>query len=287
MRRKSLGFTLIELLVVMAIISILAAMLLPALTKAREQARSVACRSNLKQLALAMGMYQQDYDEYFPTTGNTGWPVSMTGWRVIQFDNIIDPGQAYHDSFIVLAHWGYLKVGWTDNTQRCRESILVCPSDRAASRAIPKGGSTSNTLCKFAHVMEGVTISYNHNHMLMCNTFYVYRDWAKNMKKPGSTMLCMDWDWWNNPSTIMWSVRTSGTRCPWYKGNLPAALPRHGGAGCNILWGDLHVTYRPAFEWDSTRAYCRYKPGTKEAASNSQPDFHDSIWFYWPIGYRL
>ena len=60
------GFTLIELLVVIAIIAILAAILFPVFARAREKARQASCQSNLKQLALAILMYAQDYDECLP-----------------------------------------------------------------------------------------------------------------------------------------------------------------------------------------------------------------------------
>lgn len=64
MTRK--GFTLIELLVVIAIIAILAAILFPVFARAREKARQASCLSNVKQLALGVMMYCQDYDEKYP-----------------------------------------------------------------------------------------------------------------------------------------------------------------------------------------------------------------------------
>jgi prepilin-type N-terminal cleavage/methylation domain-containing protein/prepilin-type processing-associated H-X9-DG protein len=66
MRKFRSGFTLIELLVVIAIIAILASILLPVFAQAREKARAITCESNLKQVGMAVVMYNTDYDETYP-----------------------------------------------------------------------------------------------------------------------------------------------------------------------------------------------------------------------------
>ena len=118
-------FTLIELLVVIAIIAILAAMLLPALAKAREKARDISCRSNLKQLGLVQMMYTMDNRDFY---------------MVSAFNNVAGGNQGYWPKFLINQYQVDYKI------YKCPSSTKQVTLDTSASQ----GGQAA---C-YGHVFE-------------------------------------------------------------------------------------------------------------------------------------
>lgn len=150
-RCKSLIFTLIELLVVISIIAILAAMLLPALNKAREVAKESNCAGNLKQIGTAHSLYAVDFNDFIVTTGPMPNPKKPAAPAILW--------QAYYAAT-------YLAITNVSNYN----GILYCPA--AAKHDL----ATSRT--DYAHnndIMTGPTAKYRFSQikngaMLHCDT---------------------------------------------------------------------------------------------------------------------
>ncbi len=118
-------FTLIELLVVIAIIAVLAAMLLPALTRAREKARQTICLTNMKQWGLAHNLYLDDFEGYLANDGGPGYM------------NPPDPRNGYWAKFLLSLYVAPRQVppiyGHDGNPWFKLPEIARCPSDDANS----------------------------------------------------------------------------------------------------------------------------------------------------------
>jgi prepilin-type N-terminal cleavage/methylation domain-containing protein len=127
-----LGFTLIELLVVIAIIAILAAMLLPALSSAKEKARAIHCLSNLKQIGIAVTSYSDDCkDTLIPAEYNVRKGAAVEdGWPTI----------LHNQKYLAAATTkGYYEVPKLGSVFRCPSGLPAVYSVEPTSRSDPEG----------------------------------------------------------------------------------------------------------------------------------------------------
>jgi prepilin-type N-terminal cleavage/methylation domain-containing protein/prepilin-type processing-associated H-X9-DG protein len=136
------GFTLIEILVVVAIIALLTAILLPSLSRARDQARRAVCASNLHQQMLAMGFYSSDYKGYGPWRGYFTYDLSEEAGEAYG-----RPAPFQDRGKKVLVNWGLLVGGKATNGSSGKMRFkymkgwdaLYCPSTMTFWRYYPRG----------------------------------------------------------------------------------------------------------------------------------------------------
>jgi prepilin-type N-terminal cleavage/methylation domain-containing protein len=110
------GFTLIELLVVIAIIALLAALLLPALNRAKEKAVRIQCASNLKQWGVAVALYGGDYRESFPNNATADGATGFA-WMGMNLNTNFYPRYLYPNR------------SGTITSTRAKRDVIYCPTD--------------------------------------------------------------------------------------------------------------------------------------------------------------
>jgi len=224
--RRFSPFTLIELLVVIAIIAILAAMLLPALSKARDKARAISCTSNLKQIGVGMRMYLDAYDSTFQAVRvKDGYTLNAGSWPA-------DPDTRDYMSLRVNTHyWGLMLHPFIGD-----KSAFGCPMAVNPDK-YPKTESIENIRLYACYGFPGCFLEGASEGAI---------------KNPSETVFCQDtfeqrYDGNDMPFDGM-TQRAGNAKWVW-------EYFRHNDTG-NVLWIDGHVSsivrhlYHPRKWWD-------------------------------------
>jgi prepilin-type N-terminal cleavage/methylation domain-containing protein/prepilin-type processing-associated H-X9-DG protein len=242
----SSAFTLIELLVVIAIIAILAAMLLPALAAARAKATQITCLNNLKQWGLAMNMYADDNNQFYPASRDLNYTASPDHnpvWTEMYADATATPPIGLSDWFNALppyvggiALWKYGANSISNNVFTQSRSIYLCPT----AAAMPYGPADPNPVTGIQPgVGPGPTFNYGMNQRI---------NWPNAPETPFKITQT------GHPSAfvVFSEQRVHASETPYY-GDNPTDLSstyncynrfsgRHN-AGGNIVFGDGHAAW--------------------------------------------
>jgi len=211
-------FTLIELLVVIAIIAVLASMLLPALGKARQKAQQVTCSSNLKQVGMAVQMYIDEHDDWFPGM------MQASGSFISDLSPYLRSKTPTGSSFIYAKAPSDVHVYW-------------CPSYNPADASYVSGSTTY----WYYHSCRAINFYMRTTHASVQGGGNELYTRLTHIKKPGQKMYFVD-SW----GTTSFSANTYPFKTT---ASVTSRLDgRHSGMA-NALWADFHVEAKKSEEF--------------------------------------
>ena len=263
--QRAARFTLVELLVVIAIIAVLAAMLLPALSKSRDRARAIECMNNQKQLGLAIAMYGGDNDDFYPASGIRD-DDDRHAYQFVSWDDLLSgydgrPELAFNGS--TFDDMQSVVLGYDEHGP---QAMYSCPSYPNADalywgdkRAIPRAYSLN---------------SYQPNASLPLQNLGVSGDRAarklSGIVHPSTAIVMSE----NNQGNMMGRWTPARDIAPWFRnrfnvGYVTLDAPHSDGRRANFLLADGHAE---ALDFEATAT----KPdGTYYLAG---PDYRETMW---------
>jgi prepilin-type N-terminal cleavage/methylation domain-containing protein/prepilin-type processing-associated H-X9-DG protein len=274
--RYGAGFTLIELLVVIAIIAIIAALLFPVFSQAREDGRKATCTENLRQIGHATAMYAQDYDETYPSgwgwdandhtrSSETMWRVCLLGYLGLPRGGAGTPGETAGPGNFFGTYAG---EPWYNPSTYRSMGILSCPSAPTDAQYGPTSYGMNINMCG-GWTAEGVQPGKKMAEVLRPANMIDYADasssggsvyTANGISDPHFHDTGVEGPYlynfkWREGFSVDWCFGDWDGNCFWDDGSRPEArrpIARHNGM-VDICFVDGHVKYLPPYFMNARR----------------------------------